>query len=341
MKRILYTLMVLCAFGLLSCRKSGNDISIKQFDDNQVQNYIKNNNLSSVMIPYTGDGDTTGIYYQIITPGTGDSISYTTQTPYLYTAKSFDGQFNSSDTILNHAYSYASYIGPIGLQTAIKKIAKFRGTKIRVLVPSRMAYGINGATITRYTSNTTTATTTIPGNQGIDYTITIMDDKSTVIVTNPLTLRPDTVLKQAVYDEISIKKYLAAQGFSGYTRIDTGKYKGLYYKITKAGTGTDKIGIGSVVGVQYTGFLFNTAIFDQQIIEGNYAASTLILYKDEVVDAMLGALPKATTGADISIITPSALAYGVAGATNSATGGFGIPAFSCLRFDMSIITVAN
>ncbi|MEO6524841.1 MAG: FKBP-type peptidyl-prolyl cis-trans isomerase [Mucilaginibacter sp.] len=340
MKRILYTLMVLCAFGLLSCRKSGTDISLKQFDDNQIQNYIKSNNLTE-MKPYTGNGDTTGIYYQVIIPGKGDSILNTTQTAYLYTAKSFDGQFNSSDTILNHVYSYAPYIGPTGLQTAIKNIAKTRGTKIRVLVPSRMAYGINGTTVTRYTSNTTTSTTTIPGNQGIDYTITIMDEKGTMVVTNPLTNQPETVLKQAVYDEISIKKYLAAQGFSGYTRIDTGKYKGLYYKITKAGTGTDKIGIGSVVGVQYTGFLFNTAIFDQQIIEGNYAASSLILYKDEVVDAMLGALPKATAGADISIITPSALAYGVAGATNSASGGFGIPAFSCLRFDMSIITVAN
>lgn len=338
MKRILYTLMVFCAFGLLSCRKTGTDITIKQFDDDQIQNYIKANNLT--MTRYTGNGDTTGIYYQVITPGTGDTISYTEKITYMYTAKSFDGSYNSNDTILNHVNSFVAYVGPTGLQIALKNVAKRRGTKVRVLVPSRLAYGVNGTTITRYVASTVTSTSTIPGNQGIDYTITINDEKGTMLVTNPLTGKPETVLKQAVYDEISIKKYLAAQGFTGYTRVDTGKYEGLYYKVTQVGTGTDKIGIGSVIGVQYTGFLFNAAIFDQAIVEGNYAASTLILYKDEVIDAMLGALPKITAGGSISIITPSALAYGASGATNN-TSGLGIPAFSCLRFDMNVITVSN
>jgi FKBP-type peptidyl-prolyl cis-trans isomerase FkpA len=339
MKRILYTLMVLCAFGLLSCRKSSNDFTVKQFDEDQIQTYIKNNNLSMAK-DLTG-GDTSGIYYQIITPGTGAFIADTTKTAFVYTAKSLDGGYNSTDTILNHGYNYISYVGPAGLQTAIKNIAKRRGAKIRVLVPSRLAYGVNGTTISRYTSSTTTASSTVNGNQCMDYTVSVIDEKGTTVVTNPVTQLPETVLKQAVYDDISIKKYMAAQGFTGYTKIDTGKYKGLYYKITKAGTGTDKIGIGSVVGVQYTGFLFDTAIFDQRITEGFYSAVSLILYKDEVVDAMLGALPKATAGADISIITPSALAYGIEGASNTSTGGFGIPAFSCLRFDMTIVTVSN
>jgi len=331
--------MVFCAFGLLSCRKSNDNFTIKQFDADQIQTYIKNNNLT--MIKDTSGGDTTGIYYQIITPGTGAPIVDTTKVPFIYTAKSFDGGYVSADTILNHVYNYVSYVGPAGLQMAIKNIAKRRGAKIRVLVPSRLAFGTNGTTISRYTSFTTTNTSTVNGNQCIDYTISIIDDKGTTIVTNPLTQQPETVLKQAVYDELSIKKYFANEGFTGYTRIDTGKYRGLYYKITKAGTGTDKIGIGSVVGVQYTGFLFDKAIFDQHIIDGFYAATSLILYKDEVIDAILGGLPKVTTGADISIVSPSALAYGIDGATNAASGGFGIPPFSCLRFDMTVVTVTN
>jgi FKBP-type peptidyl-prolyl cis-trans isomerase len=40
------------------------------------------------------------------------------------------------------------------------------------------------------------------------------------------------------------------------------------------------------------------------------------------------------------LLLPSTMAYGDAGASNSSTG-INIPPFSCLKFDITVVTVTN
>ncbi|EHQ26334.1 FKBP-type peptidyl-prolyl cis-trans isomerase [Mucilaginibacter paludis] len=320
MKQLLYALMAFCAFGLLSCRKNSDNFTIKEFDADQIKTYIKQNNLTG-MNPVLSGGDTTGIYYQIITQGNGKVIDYPDKISFVYSFKTFDGNFSSTDTILNHTYNFTAYIAPNGLQLALKNIVKTKGSKVRLLIPSRLAYGINGTTISRYTSENTTSTGIISGNQCLDFTVNLLDDD---------------VTKQAAYDDLSIKKYISANGLSGYIPITTGTYAGVYYKIQQAGTGTDLIDVNSNIGVQYTGTLLNGAIFDEANNNDGTAATTLTLL--DGLTAWQGVLPMVTAGAKISILSPSALAYGTAAVSK---GSFSIPAFSCVRYDFNIITVTN
>lgn len=331
MKQILYTLMVLCAVGLLSCRKTADNFTIKQFDDNQIQNYIKANGLSTIMKRDTSGGDTTGIYYQIINPGSGRAFSYSTKISYVYTAKTLDGNFNLTDTILNHVNSYAAYAAPNGLQLALINLAKRKGAKIRVIIPSRLAYGINGTTLSTYNTAGTVVYNTVGGNQAMDYTISVMDDDLT-IVNNPISLKTDTITKQAIYDDLSIQKYMAAKGLTGYTKTAAGNY----YKITQAGTGTDPISTNSTLGVDYTGTLFNGIIFDQANTTDGTAAISFTLIDN--IPGWQDVLPHTTAGSKITMLVPSPQAYGQAA---NASGTVTLPGFSCLRFDINVISVSN
>lgn len=322
MKQILYTLMVFCAFGLLSCRKSADNFTIQQYDADQIQQYIKNNNLTGMIHDAS---DTSGIYYQIITPGTGDTIAYSNLVSYVYTGKTFDGGYTSTDTILNHVYTYAAYVAPNGLQLAIKNIANHFGAKIRVLIPSRLQYGINGTTLSSYNTDGTIAYSTVTGNQCFDYTVSVINTKTTV--------NGVVISKQPDYDDLSITKYLAANGLAGqYTKTASG----LWYRIIQPGTGTDPISISTTVGVQYTGYLFDGIIFDQANTTDGTAATSFTLY--DVIPAWQEGFTKVTAGAKLSLICPSRLAYG--NPTNTQ-GSFPLPAFSCLRFEINVISVQN
>ncbi|RKR81699.1 FKBP-type peptidyl-prolyl isomerase-like protein [Mucilaginibacter gracilis] len=318
MKQTLYTLVVFCAFGLLSCRKNSGDFTIKQYDEDKIKTYINNNNLSAVMKRDTSGGDTTGIYYQIITPApvTATPIAYSDRVSFVYTVKSFDGSYSSTDTIFNHTYTYSAYVTPDGLQLAIKSIAKYKGTKIRVLIPSRLAYGINGTTLSGYNTSGTVVYSIIGGNQCLDYTITILDDT-----------------KQAAYDDLSIQKYMAANGLTGqYQKTASGSY----YREIQVGTGTDVIGMNSTVGVQYTGTLFNGTIAEQANTTDGSAAYTFTLWDER--PAWQDVLPHVKAGSKLSIITPSSQSYGQSTYSGSTVT---IPAFSCLRYDINVISVSN
>jgi FKBP-type peptidyl-prolyl cis-trans isomerase FkpA len=333
MKHSLYTLMVLCAFGLLSCRKSSDDFTIKQYDADKIQSYIKANGLTG-MVKDTSGGDTTGIYYQIISPGVGRPIAYSDKISYVYTARSFDGGYTSADTIFNHVNAYAAYVSPNGLQLAIKNIMKRKGAKIRVLIPSRLAYGTNGSTLSSFNTLGATVYGTVGGNQCMDYVVSVMDD-DLIIVNDAVTPgKKDTISKQSFYDDISIQKYLAANGLTGFTKTPSG----MYYKVTQVGTGTDVIGLFSTLGLQYTGSLFNTTVFESHNSDDGLADAIVTLI--EMTPDWQEILPKVTAGAKLTFITPSGLGYGQSASVNSGTN-FTLPAFSCLRYDVNVISVTN
>ena len=305
MKQTIFTLLLLSTLGLMSCRKTQVDKDIKQYDQEQIDSYISTNGITGMQRDLSG-GDTTGIYYKIILPGNGVEFKYTDSISFVYTLKSFDGLYNSTDTIVNH---YSGYVGHMsftpllsnGLQLIVRNVLK-KGGSIRVLIPSRLAYGTKGAG----SGSSSTVNTKIAGNQCLDYYIHAIND-------------------QKAYDDDLLIKYIAANSLSGYQKTPSG----LYYKINTAGTGTVPITDNTTISITYTGTLLNGTVFDSYATTDNTGTSFEI--PDMILGVQEGAKNYCTTGSNVSFLIPSRLAYGNKGTSKT-------PANSCLRFDMVVVS---
>lgn len=310
MKQTLTTLLLLCTIGLMtvgliSCNKDANkNIGIKEYDQQQIQNYITANGLTGMTRDLSG-GDTTGMYYQIYRKGTGKVLDYPDDISFIYTIKTLDGSYTVTDTVVNHAYNYVGHLTPNGLMLAVKNILINNGTQARVLIPSHLAYG---------TSGSGTGSTRLPGNESLDYYINIIDN-------------------QATYDDLCIQNYMKVNGLTGYTKTSTG----LYYKITQVGTGTVPITENSIVGLQYTSKLFNATIFDEY--NASDSTATSVSY-DNMVPGWQEGLKKVTKGAKLSLIMPSGLAYGKYPSSYSFSTS-SPPVNSAIQTDFNIESVTN
>jgi FKBP-type peptidyl-prolyl cis-trans isomerase len=314
MKQITFTLLLLISIGLVSCRKDKNDPDIKQYDDTQIKNYIAANGITG-MIRDTVTGDTSGIYYKILTPGTSTTpIDYSDIVSFVYTLRTLDGKYISTDSVsLNHFYGYAGHISgsqltsspplPKGLQKAIHDLVKYKGTTARVIVPSHIGYGVNGYGL----GSSTNANSHVGGNQSLDYYINLISN-------------------QEVYDDAVIKNYIKTNSLTGYTKTADG----VYVKISTPGTGTDVIDADSYVTCTYTGKLLDQAqtVFDSATSSTSFTVSGLIKGAQE---GLIGQ----TAGVTVSIIIPSRWAYGTSG--NSGAIGPNTP----LYFDFVVSAVAN
>ncbi|PAW95282.1 hypothetical protein CKK33_17960 [Mucilaginibacter sp. MD40] len=318
MKHRFFTFLLIAFAALSACKKNDqNQPDIKQYDDQQIQNYMTANGLTGFTKDTTtlSDGNS-GIYYKIIGQGKGDTLKYSDQVSIVYTIRSMDGKFVIGDTIANRRYDFLGHLTnpaaisgfalPSGLQLAIHNILKYKGSNMRVLIPSRLAYGTRG-----YGSGSITNTNTrIAGNQSLDIYVNVIKD-------------------QNAYDDMVIRNYLTANNvISGYTKDPLG----YYYKVITPGTGTvGEIGDYSNVSLTYAGSFLNGVYFD------NTNSTTAITYQGifGTVTGFKDALKKhAATGTSLSVYIPSALGYGVSGYNT-------IPPNSILHFEMQITQVTQ
>lgn len=311
MKQRFFTFLLLAFAGLTACKKNDqNQPDIKQYDEQQIQAYMSANGLTGFTKDDTEIGDgVTGMYYKIINAGTGpDTLKYSDKISVVFTIKSMDGKYVSSDTINNHMDDYLGHFVnnnlPQGLQLGIHNLLKYPGGSMRLLIPSRLAYGVNGYG----TGSITNTSGRIAGNQSLDYYVHVIKD-------------------QAAYDEQSIKNYFTANNLTGYTKDPMG----YYYKINTAGTGLEgDITAYSNVSLTYTGTLLNGTAFDNSSAT---TATTLVPYA--LIDGFNDALVKhATTGTSLSLFIPSALGYGRV--INSL-----IPSNSVLHFELTVASVTQ
>ena len=312
MRQRFFTLLLISAvIGLASCRKDKIEQNIQQFDESQIQNYISVFGLTGMQKA----ADTTGIYYKIIMPGKTDTaaLDYPSNVSFVFTIRSFDGKFVAQDTIANHVDDYlglitsAQYITP-GVMLAIKNLVKYKNASARLLIPSRLGYGVNGFG----SGSSSTVNTKIAGNQCLDYYIHIIHDYKT-------------------YDEQVIHNNYDV---STYSKVESDAKPGYfyYYKILTPGTGSDPITANNNFTTTYTGSLLNGTVFDGQFNGDNSTSQTTGSF---AVSGLAEALQKfAVAGTKISIVIPSTLAYG-----NTTSGS--IPANSILRFTYQIITVTQ
>ncbi|RYE23003.1 MAG: hypothetical protein EOP51_11800 [Sphingobacteriales bacterium] len=279
-QKLLFTFLLLGTVILTSCRKDRVFPDIKQYDAEQIQKYIAANGLTQ-MRPDTSAGDTSGIYYQILNQGdtTAARIEYSDRLAMVYTLNSFDGKYKSADTILNH---YSGYLGqfsslglPKGLQSAIYNILKYKGGSMRLLIPSRLAYGKGG-----FGSGSSGNTTgRIAGNQCLDYFVRIVAD-------------------QPAYDDLAITKYMAANSITEHV-LDP---RGFYYKITGLDTGALVTGTSKITATYKVQYLNNTVV--DSGTDSGFDVET------GVIPGVKEALKLTRVGQTISFLLPSRWGYG-------------------------------
>jgi FKBP-type peptidyl-prolyl cis-trans isomerase FkpA len=306
MKQTTFTLLLFATIALVSCRKDNYGPTIKEYDEDQIKSYISTNGITGMT------RDTSGMYYNIINPGTGPTIDYSDNISVVFSVRSVDGKYISVDTISNHFQQFAGHItsivNPIGIgvqgvQSAIHNILKYRGGAMRLIVPSRLAYGTGGAG----SGSSELTSGRIAGNQCLDYYIHVIDN-------------------QAAYDNASIKRYLANNNLTSVMQYDPA---GFWYQISEAGTGTVAITENSTIQMTYTATIFNGNIVDQY----NNASNLQPFDVPDLIQGVQIALKKyATAGALLRIVMPSSLAYG-------KTGSGSVPPNSCFRFDVQVRSI--
>ncbi len=303
MKQFAFAFLSLLVLAMFSCKKDYPTIT--SFDTQTIQNYISTNGLK--MTP----GDS-GIYYQVIKPGdTGNPLTDTDIIYYSFTVKTLDGKFVSTDTVLNRV---SNYVGvnlstlPVGLQFGIKKYLQKRNGIIRLLIPSKQAYGVN-------TYKSSDGVINIPGNESLDYTVYLY-----------------TVQNQLAYDTIQIRNYIKKNNLTGFRQTASG----LYYKIIDPGSGVDQIYSTSSVTLTYTKRL----MIPQTTIE----TQTLSAYPISSFNSpgFREGLQLLNSGGKMRMLIPSTIGYGSAPAsTTSGVYNYNVPPYSILDFDVSVTAVTN
>ncbi|MGN6639951.1 MAG: FKBP-type peptidyl-prolyl cis-trans isomerase [Mucilaginibacter sp.] len=126
-KYLLLLFLIPAAFS--SCKKDNYD-PVKQAasDDAAIQAYIKAHNI-------TATKDSSGLYYEVVTPGTGNYPNINSTVTVNYTGKLLNG------TVFDSATSYQTLLSNVvkGWQIGIPHINT--GGRILLLIPSALGYG--------------------------------------------------------------------------------------------------------------------------------------------------------------------------------------------------------
>lgn len=126
----------LVIIGFTSCKKSTDNTAAQAAaDDATIQAYIKANNITNAI------KDPSGLYYKIITPGTGPYPTSTSNVTISYTSAYLDGTVLGTAPSAYYPLSGGTVI--VGWQIGIPHINA--GGTILLLVPSALAYGATGS----------------------------------------------------------------------------------------------------------------------------------------------------------------------------------------------------
>ena len=212
-----YTLALVGMIVLLSsCEKEYE--SIESIDEAKIKAYIQQNNIPALKDP-------SGFYYQVLEQGTGGPLLDKDSVFYNSTIKSLTGTTFYSPTEYASQSTYLGYVNPAAYRTAMLSIN--RGGKVRVIVPSYLAFGKNGQD-------------NVPSNEVLVAEISVLPDR-----------------RQIELDDRMIREFLAAKGLTGFTKTPSRVYK----NVSVLGTGA-AITDNSTIKVKYKGRLLNGTQFD-------------------------------------------------------------------------------
>jgi FKBP-type peptidyl-prolyl cis-trans isomerase FkpA len=142
MNRLLLILLV-CIAGFASCKKTESELdkinARAVVDDKIITDYISANGLNATAKQVDSAGVATGIYYIIIAPGTGNAL-FTNSTNITVDFKGkilTSGQIFTNSNNFHPSFALSSVIRAWKLAIPLIK----KGGQIRILSPSRYAYG--------------------------------------------------------------------------------------------------------------------------------------------------------------------------------------------------------
>ncbi|WP_443937722.1 FKBP-type peptidyl-prolyl cis-trans isomerase [Pedobacter sp. MW01-1-1] len=250
-----------------ACKKEYQ--SIESLDDENIQKYIKANNLTMTKAP-------NGSYYQVVTEGTGEVFKNTDSVLYTYEQKSItDGTVYVSPNLNGNSAGYYGYFSELFSGTwGVAMDGHRAGTKVRILIPSHLAYGKNG-----------NSTIGVPSNA-------IIDNYITTSVYN----------KQALLDNQRIQNYLTTNKITA--QVDP---SGINYVVGTLGTGGTFNPETATLVVKYTGRLLDGTVFDSST-DGTF--STKVAEATSIIQGWKIMIPKFPVGTKFRMFIPSALAYG-------------------------------
>ncbi|WP_443945883.1 FKBP-type peptidyl-prolyl cis-trans isomerase [Pedobacter sp. AW1-32] len=278
-----------------SCKKEYE--TIESVDDGKIQAYIAKNNLTMTK-------DASGAYYQVLEQGTGDLLVNRDSVLFTYTMVGMeDGVTYYTTPSYSNLGTYFGYLGSYYNEAWASAFAGQRhGAKVRMLIPSYLAFGKNGST-----------TYNIPSNA-------VLDTYVTTYSTN----------KQWQIDDQRIQTYLTSKGLSAVKDASR-----IYYINNTPGTGADVITQSSTVVYKYTARFLDGTVFDSST-DGTYSTTLA-----SVIVGWQKIIPNYKAGAKFRIFIPSDLGYGTGGSVNSTTGATVVPANAVLDFDIEIVSVTN
>ncbi|MGV8880008.1 MAG: FKBP-type peptidyl-prolyl cis-trans isomerase [Sphingobacteriaceae bacterium] len=152
----LFIVFLFAGISLVSCKKGNPEFIQRQqqaeIDEQVIQEFIKKENI-------VANRDTSGVYYSIIETGVINPFFTSSSLVTVgFTGKLMDGTLIAESNKFHPAYILGSVIK--GWQYGITKIKK--GGTVRLLIPSRQAYGPYDQP-------------KIPANSVLDFTITVFD----------------------------------------------------------------------------------------------------------------------------------------------------------------------
>lgn len=279
--KISLLLVLLAAVLFTACEKQYDSIQV--VDENKITSYIQKNNLSGMMIQ---DPNKTGFYYQVTTQGTGDFFKNTDSVLYNLTLKSLEGgnlylqspTYTNLGTYVGYLNSfYQSSLSSTGFDIPAIRTATLAlkpGGTARILIPSYLAFGRNGAGV-------------IPSNDIIDFYITTSIYK-----------------KQYQLDDNKILTYLSSKGLSAIKDASR-----IYYIVNTLGTGAAIESKGSTVVIKYTCRTIDGTVHDSST-DGTFSTA---LTTSNVIAGWGDIIPKFPVGTKMRIFIPSDLGYSTSG----------------------------
>lgn len=199
-----------------SCKKEYE--SIESIDDAKIQAYIQKNNIPAVKDP-------SGYYYQVLEQGTGGPLLNKDSVFYSLNVTSLTGVTYYTPSSYSNEGNYLGYLTPEPYRNALYTIK--RGGKVRVIIPSYLAYGKNG-------------TGMIPPNE---------------VLVSEITVLPET--KQWEIDDKVIRSFIADKGLTMLKNSAR-----VYFNISTEGNGSF-ITPKSIITVKYKGRLLTGTVFDE------------------------------------------------------------------------------
>ena len=274
--------------------------------DAEMLAYFKTNNISTqIKLP-------SGAYVVMEKEGSGDKVKASNEIMINYEKFLLSGKKMESniDTAFKNPNPLKVSVGMRqvipGLDEGLQSFKK--GGKGQIFIPSKLAYGTNKFPIN--------ATDTIPANSIIKVDVEILDIIDVVA----------EAIKLAKKEEDEIKAYIKLNNLTASKTAS-----GLYYVITKEGTGTMPVP-GDEVSMNYTGMFLDGNKFDSNLDSsfGHVTPLNFPLGQGRVIRGWDEGIALLKKGTKAKFILPSAIAYGKSGSGK-------IPANSILQFDVELL----